>query len=96
MLTGLMLMGVSALNGILTYEPPYIIQPHSLRMLGMLPIIYLVVAKALEKIDKPKLLAALTVIIVLVNSWWYFGTKPTQQLLDAFQYDRDLIKTIEK
>jgi len=79
---------ISVASGIFTYEPPYIIQPHSLRTLGLLPLIYLMVAVAFNEIVKRiswKWVVLLVFIGGIINLKSYFGTKITGQIADAFQ-----------
>lgn len=79
---------ISAASGIFTYEPPYIIQPHSLRTLGLLPLVYIVIAFALEKmlikIDF-RLVVLLCFFSGVVNLKSYFGTKITKGIYESFQ-----------
>jgi hypothetical protein len=83
--------GISAANGIFTYEPPFIIQPHSLRTLGLLPLVYLIITVTFVEIKKRtdwKWIIVLVLICGIINLKNYFGTKITKEIYDAFQTDQ--------
>lgn len=84
-----LLAGISVANGIFTYEPPYIIQPHSLRMLGLLPLTYLLVAMGISLLQKRKvLMISLVLLSALFNLSSYFGAKIDKKTNEAFQFEQ--------
>jgi len=91
LVTIIILGGISAASGIFTYEPPYIIQPHSLRTLGLLPLACLVMAVTLAGISKRigwKWIIILVLVCGVTNLKNYFGVKVTKEIYDAFQTDQ--------
>jgi hypothetical protein len=83
---------LSGANGIFTYEPPFVIQPHSLRTLGLMPLVYLLIAVAFKRLEggkyNIKLLSILVFISCGVNLFRYFDYVPTKELYDSFQADQ--------
>ncbi len=81
---------ISAGNGVFTYEPPYITEPHSLRTLGFLPVVYFLAAYSFNYLSgrKNKVIPiAVSLIIIFLNLYTYFSVKPSAALADATQYN---------
>lgn len=92
----LVLMGLGAMgaNGIFTYEPPYITQPHSLRTLGMLPIVMMVVAMMIDKISgrwKYGVTFGLVALVWVINLGIYFGPNQNAGYSEAFQTKQTMV-----
>lgn len=81
---------VSAANGIFTYEPPYQIQPHSLRTLGLLPIMVIVISFGVNAIDrklgKGWLVLGLAVITSGINYSRYLAAFTNRDVQRAYQF----------
>jgi hypothetical protein len=71
----------------MTYEPPYVIQPHSLRTLGLLPVIFVLISVAIEKIKNKIVIFVIVFFVSMINLFNYFGTKDSRKLAEAFQRD---------
>ena len=82
---------ISAANGVFTYEPPYITQPHSLRTLGIMPLLYLTIAYAFDflktKLKTKPIPFLLILVIIGINLYTYFNVPVTPALADATQYN---------
>ncbi len=79
--------GIACANGVMTHEPPYVIQPHSLRTLGLLPVIFVLISVALEKIKNKNVIFVIIFFISIINLFNYFGIKDGKKLAEAFQRD---------
>lgn len=87
-------LGAMAANGIFTYEPPYITQPHSLRTLGMLPIVMMVVAVVVDKISgrwKHRITFGLVILVSIINLGNYFGPNQNVDYRNAFQTKQTMV-----
>ena len=87
--TILVLGGISAASGIFTYEPPYKIQPHSLRILGLMPLVYLAIAEGLTILTKKNWVLGLILAVSVGINWKsYFGAEMTKEVYESFQGDQ--------
>lgn len=83
---------IAAAAGIFTYEPPYIIQPHCLRTLGLWPILIWIFAFSVNELSKNKTWMRYSLLMIIggINLFNYFGVKMTKDIYDRFQFGQTI------